>query len=230
MSQLMVDRVRTFLAAVFVVALFLSPGGEAMAQPSPDAGIELALRTGIAIPFGQLQGGTNQNLDRYAGSAVPIIVEGGYRLDSHLFFGARFQYDFPQFKNPNGNCNGDVSCEGSIVHLGLEAIYRIAPEQYFAPWVGLGGGYQWLTADYFSANAGAGVSMTGFQGLVQAGGDVRINPKFVLGPFMEIAVGRFDSATTRLRLGNTTTENTADIADTDWHTWLILGVRGAFGL
>jgi hypothetical protein len=199
-----------------------------MAQGPAGAGPEVALRTGLALPFGQVDGTANNNLDRYASSAIPIVVEGGYRVDPTLFFGVRFQYQFPQLKNPNGNCD-NVSCDGSGVQLGVEGIYRFAPASKFAPWVGLGAGYEWMRADYFTNNAGVGATVRGFQGLVQGGGDVRVGPQLVLGPFIEASFGRFDSSTGRVRLGNTTSESESDISSTAWHTWVTFGVRGAFG-
>jgi hypothetical protein len=200
----------------------------AMAQRPADTGPEVAVRAGLAVPFGQVQGGMNQNLDRYVSTAIPLGIEAGYRIVPALFVGVRFHYAFPQLKNPGGNCD-DVSCDGSGVQLGLEAIYRFMPESKFAPWVGLGAGYEWWTADYFTSNAGLGATVSGFQGLLQAGGDVRVGPQLALGPFLEVATGRFDSSTGRVRIGNTTNSTDSDISDTAWHTWLTLGVRGAFG-
>ena len=140
------------------------------------------------------------------------------------------QYGFPQLKNPNGGCSGNVSCDGSVVMLGLESTYRFQPEATFAPWLGVGFGYEWASADFSAPNAGGGATDKGFQALVQAGGDVRVTPKLVLGPFLEASFGRFDSADTRVRFLNTTTQTSADITNTAWHTWVTLGVRGAFDI
>jgi hypothetical protein len=218
---------RTSLATIGFMALTLASTA-ARAQRSPDTGVEVAVRTGLALPFGEIQNGSN--LDRYASSAVPIILEGGYRLDSNLFFGLRLQYGFPQLKNPNGSCSGNVSCDGSVVMLGLEATYRFLPEATFVPWAGVGFGYEWASADYTGGNGSVGGTNKGFQALVQAGGDVRVTQKLMLGPFLEAAFGRYDSADTRVRVLNTTMETTADISNTAWHTWVTLGVRGAFDI
>ena len=211
------------------IACALTAAGDAMAQRPADSGPEVAVRAGLALPFGQVQGGMDQNLDRFVSTAIPLGISAGYRVDPTLFFGLRFHYAFPQIKNPAGNCD-NVSCDGSGVQLGVEAIYRFMPESKLAPWVGLAGGYEWWTADYFTSNAGIGASLGGFQGLLQAGGDVRVAPQVVLGPFVEVSTGRFDSRTDRVRIGNSTSATDTDIADTAWHTWVTLGVRGAFGL
>lgn len=215
--------------AIGLVAFILLPVA-AHAQGSPEAGLELALRTGVAVPFGDIQ--NNSSLDSYAKSAIPLVVEGGYRFDSNLFAGARFQYGFAQVKNPNGSCsNNNASCGGSVVTLGLEGIYRLQPQAQFAPWLGVGAGYEWSSWDAESSvlNGAAGATMKGFVAMVQGGGDVRVTPQLVLGPFLEASFGRFDTVSTRLRLGNTLSESDSDINDTAWHMWVALGVRGAFG-
>jgi hypothetical protein len=211
------------------VGVFLASASRAAhaAEAPPTSGPEAAVRLGLAIPAGSISDGTN--LDSYAGSAVPVVLEGGYRIDPSLFVGLRFQYAFPQLKNPGGSCGGNTSCSGSDIQLGLEGVYRFLADQKFAPWVGLGLGYEWASGDYDAANVGGGATYRGFQGLVQGGGDVRVSSQLVLGPFLEVAFGRFDTADTRVHLLNSTTERTADIANTAVHTWISLGIRGAFG-
>jgi len=220
----------TSLIAIGFVALAFG-GASARAARSPDSGAEVALRLGVALPFGEAASGSN--LDSAVSNTVPLIVEGGYRLDSNLFFGARFQYAFANFKKPNGLCVGNASCGGSDVALGLEALYRFTPANTFAPWLGLGAGYEWLNENISpgnpNANASTSGSIKGFQGLVQLGGDVRVTDKLVLGPFIEAAFGRYESASTSTTIGNTTTDTSADITNTAWHTWLTIGIRGAFG-
>jgi hypothetical protein len=225
----MLNRLTSNACGALALLVILLSAPVAKAQRRADIGPELALRTGLALPFGEVDGSGGNNLDGYAGSAIPIGISGGVRIDQTLFFGARFQYAFPQMKNPAGSCE-NVSCDGSGVQVGLEGSYRFTPDAKFAPWVGLGGGYEWWRADYFTQNAGLGGTVRGFQGFVHGGGDVRVGPQLVVGPFAEVSFGRFDHSTGRVRVGNTTNETPSDIADTALHTWVTLGVRGAFGL
>jgi hypothetical protein len=200
----------------------------AAAVPAPPArGPEAGVRLGLAIPAGSIQSG--ENLTAYAGSAMPVVVEGGYRIDPSLFVGARFQYAFPQLKAPVGSCNNAVSCSGSVMQLGVEGVYRFLADRGFAPWAGLGFGYEWASGDYDRANGGTGATFRGLQGLVQVGGDARVSSQLVLGPYVEAAFGRYGTADARTRLGNTTTETTMDISNTAIHTWISIGMRGAFG-
>lgn len=205
------------------------PAGARAAEPlPPDHGVEAAVRLGLAMPTGSLESG--RSVDTYAGSAVPLVVEAGWRIDPSLFVGARFLYAFPQLKNPNGSCNANrVSCDGYDMQLGVEGVYRFLADRTFAPWAGLGFGYEWASEDIDAMNLGGGATYRGFMGLLQVGGDVRMSSQFVLGPYADLALGRFETADRRTLLGTGTTEMTTDIASTTVHTWISFGVRGAFG-
>lgn len=214
-------RILAFLMVVFPAALARAQGA-----PVPDRGAEVAVRTGLAIPFGSTAEGSD--FDQYASSAIPLLIEAGFRVDSHLFLGGRFGYAFPNLKNPNNVCT-NASCDGSVVTLGIEAIYRLMPEETFAPWIGGGLGYDWTAFDASTQNASAGGTYSGFQGLLMAGGDYRVNQQLVLGPAVEASFGRFDTVASHARIGNLNTSNETDITDTAWHTWITLGIRGAWG-
>jgi hypothetical protein len=214
------------LIAIGSLGLAVSTGAWAAQPLPPDHGVEAAVRLGLAIPAGSIQDGTS--LDSYAGSAVPLVLEAGYRLDPSLFVGARLLYAFPQLKNPMGSC-ANVSCDGFDMGLGVEGVYRFLADQKFAPWAGAGIGYEWASEDINRANVGGGATYRGFEGLLQGGGDVRMSSQLVLGPYAEVAFGRFETTDGRARLGNTTTETTMDITNTAVHTWISFGIRGAFG-
>jgi outer membrane autotransporter protein len=213
----------------FLVVVFPAALASAQGAPVPDRGAEVAVRTGLALPFGDTD--ANNSFDQYASSAIPLVVEAGIRVDSHLFVGGRFGYSFANVKNPGGLCDNGASCGGSVVTLGIEGIYRLMPEETFAPWLGLGLGYDWTAVDITAQNVNAGGSATysGFQGILMAGGDYRVNQQLVLGPAVEASFGRFDTVATQTRFGNATTSMETDITDTAWHTWLTLGIRGAWG-
>jgi hypothetical protein len=214
------------ITVAFLAILLMAPAASADGPPVPDRGAEIALRAGFAIPFGESANGTN--FDQYASSAIPFLLEAGLRVSASLFLGVRGGYAFPQLKNPNNSCT-NASCDGSVVTLGLEGIYRFNPLETFAPWVGVGGGYEWAGVDRTAPNISAGATLKGFQGLLMVGGDYRVNQHLVIGPVVELAFGRFDSIETRGQLGNISTSMETDITDTSWHQWLTLGVRGAFG-
>jgi hypothetical protein len=193
-------------------------------------GPEVAARLGVALPTGDIQNG--ESLDAAVSNTIPIVLEGGYRVDPSLFFGVRFQYAFASFKHANGAlCTGNASCGGSDVALGIEGMYRFVADGRFAPWLGLAGDYEWLNEDVTAANfnAGGSASVRGFRGALQFGGDVRVTSRLVLGPFIEAQFGRYESGTGTVTVGNTTTTMDVDIRNTTWHEWVVIGARGAFG-
>jgi hypothetical protein len=218
----------TSLATIGFIALTLAATA-ARAQGDPERGPEIALRTGLMLPFGDrgnIQGGANGGtLDNYASKALPFVLEGGYRLDSNLFFGLRFQYAIPDLKN----CGND--CDGSVITLGVEGTYRFMPGATFNPWVGVGIGYEWASVNGTAGTLANGtVTYSGFQPLAQLGGDIYVAPKFFLGPFVEAAFGRFDNVHGEGTVLNTAFETDTAITDERWHMWLTLGLRGAFDL
>ena len=106
------------------------------------------------------------------------------------------------------------------------------PGQTFAPWVGAGLLYEWTSVDVTTSvlgvNASSSTTVSGILPMLQAGGDIYVAPKFILGPFVEGAFGRYDNASNRTQAGNLVNETDGDITNTAWHTWVTLGVRGAF--
>lgn len=214
----------TTLLVLAVVPL----SGVAFAAGAPDAGVEVALRTGVALPYGELWNG--MKLKSYASVVVPFVVEAGYRLIPGLFLAGRFQYGYAFVHNPVGSCQ-DISCDGSVITVGAEVLYRFAPEAAFAPWVGVGLGYEWAAADItFSSvpQSANSYSYRGPQGLLQVGGDGRVGRQVVLGPFVEVALGRFDKAEEHTHSADF--DATIDLlASPAWHAWFSLGVRGAYG-
>jgi hypothetical protein len=213
-----------------LVILAVAPlSGVAFAEGAPDGGIEVALRTGVALPYGQLWNG--MKLKSYASVVIPFVVEAGYRFKPGLFLGGRFQYGYAFAHNPVGSCR-DISCDGSVITVGAEALYRAPSWAAFAPWVGLGLGYEWADADItFSSvpQSTNSYSYRGLQGLVQIGGDGRVGRQVVLGPFVEVAIGQFDKAEEHTH--SAYFDATIDLLTTSpaWHAWLSLGVRGAYG-
>jgi hypothetical protein len=219
------------LLAIGILEAVLAAAPAAAAERAPAAGPEVAVRLGYALPTGDVQ--ANQSLDRGVSNTVPLILEGGYRVDPSIFVGARLQYAFANFKSANNTgCSGNnVSCDGSDVTLSVEGIYRFVPETVFAPWLGLGGGWEWLNENASTnvINASGSVDINGFQAFAQFGGDVRVTSQLVLGPFVEVQFGRYGGGTTSTTVGNTTTTMDVNFNNTAWHEWIGLGVRGAFG-
>jgi hypothetical protein len=214
------------LVVVGLVALGLPRVAHA-AEAAPARGPEIAVRLGLAVPTGDSDAGLK--LSDGVLYTLPLIVEAGYRVIPTVFVGARLEYAFSGFSNSDGGLcpTSGPSCIGRNTVLGVEAIYRL-PRPGFAPWFGVGGGYEWLSKDISGPSPNGGSStFRGWQLLFAIGGDVRVTPHVALGPFFEAQAGKYDDHT--LSGFGYPTKLDLELTDTAWHTWLVLGVRGAFG-
>jgi hypothetical protein len=217
------------LAAVCLLG-GLSLTGVARAQsarPLDSPGIDLGVRVGYAIPFGDISGDAGNGLASRVSSAVPLILELGYRFDAALTLGAFFQYGFLQVNDNFCGANGD--CSGSVIRLGLQGLYHIDLGRMFVPWVGLGTGYEWGSINATNPLGNGSESANGWEFLtLQAGGDVSLPPapQIAVGPYVSFSIARYGSGSGRI--GNITFSG--DFTNPAVHEWLQLGVRGRFGL
>ena len=198
-----------------------APAATAAAAPAAmvtdHPGVSLSARLAYAVPMGSAA----QNLDLSSGvsGGLPIVIEGAYRFNRNISAGLYGQYGYMLAKN----CPAGVSCSDSDYRIGVEGIYNLRLGSTIDPWVGLGVGYEWLST---SASAG-GMSMSetfsGFElATLSAGGDFAAASQVAVGPFISFSIGKYGSASVNGTSG--------DIANTAYHQWLQLGVRGTFNL
>lgn len=223
--------VRTFgstALAVLLGGVLLLGSAAARAQtPQRSLGLDLGLRVGYAIPFGDIDGTAGNSLSSQVSGAIPFILEAGYRFTPVLTAGVLVEYAFGQVNDAGTGCGtANVSCSASMTQLAVEGLFYIPFHAPFVPWLGLATGYEWASLDA-SGTLVNSIAVRGAEFLtLQAGGDFLVAPRFALGPFLSYSIGRY--ATSSTRINNTTITN--DIADPSTHEWLQLGVRGTFGL
>lgn len=200
----------------------------AQAGPPDKPGVDVAVRVGYAIPFGDLDGNSGDSLSGTFSGAVPFVVEAGYRFDRHFTLGPYFQYAFAQVKDGAGTlCGNGVNCSGSIIRLGLEALYHLDVGSAFIPWFGLGVGYEWMNIDASAGGASGSASASGWEfATLQLGGDIYLAPQFAVGPFVSFSIARYGSQS--VTVGNTTTNS--DVSNPAVHEWLQFGARFSFSL
>jgi len=208
--------------------------GQAPAQgpapaPAPNdrPGVDLSVRTGFAIPFGKADADAANPLSNELTGGIPIALEAAARITPMISAGLLFQFVPLLFKDtPENNCGNGVSCSGAAYHLGAELLFHFQ-QQGFAPWVGLGAGYEWLSLTASEAGISATAGANGFEFLMlQAGVDVRLAPQFSLGAFAMLSFTQYGSESTAYG-GN---DVSSDVTDTSVHEWLVFGVRGTVGL
>jgi len=212
----------------FAGVLLVSIAGRATAAPAPNrAGVDLGIRAGYALPFGDLDG-TRGSLAGWVSGAFPVVLEAGYRLDNRFTVGPYFQFAFAQVKdNTNTGCTSNNGCSGWIVRAGLQGQYHLDIKSPIKPWAGLGIGYEWTSYSGTVGNVGFSGNATGWEFLnVSIGGDVQVSQSTAVGPFVGFSLGRYDSVSGTL--GNLT--GSSDVTNPSFHEWFMFGVRLLFGL
>jgi len=184
-------------------------------------GFDFGARLGYALPMGNAD--ADSKLSDGISGAIPIVLEAGYRINPNLTVGALFQYGIARIKDSTTCNTSGVDCSGSVMRLGVEAIYNLNLASPLSPWVGVGTGYEWFGTSVSAGGQSASVTAKGFEFVtLHAGGDYRLAPNFALGPFLSFSVGQYGSVSTPNGGG--------DITDKGIHEWIQLGVRGRFGI
>lgn len=211
--------------------VFSESAGRADATPT---GIEVGVRTGYALPFGDAvgapSGGQTSALGDMFSGMIPIWVDAGYRLDPNMMIGASFQYGFAMINsshNPACSQNG-LSCSGSDVMFGVQLHYHLRPGRTIDPWGGLGVGYELASFGSSGNGQSAGTSFGGFQFVnVQVGGDYKVMPNLGVGPFVMFSLGEYSGC---WYSGGAAGGGGCTIHDTAMHEWLTFGIRGAYDI
>lgn len=198
--------------------------------PPARTGFQLALRTGYSIPMGKtgfavpnLQtGSVGYGMSEVTTGQVPIIVDVGGKIIPQLFLGGYFGLAFGgEAGGAKAACeyNGGA-CISVSAYLGIEAQYHILPAGPVNPWLGYGIGVESLAVSEGN-NSNNNLSFGGFQFARLMGGvDFRVNRTFGVGPFVDLALGRYSSVSEGSR--------SVDINGGPGHQWLTLGVRFVF--
>jgi hypothetical protein len=220
------------LGAVGVAAADEMPLPPADADASADfgdlpgtQGWALGLRTGYALPFGNVSGKGGAGLAHLYDGAVPVWVDIGYRSSPHFYAGIYFQYA-PTVMSTD-LCGPDMHCHGSDVRFGLDAQYHFVPGGAFDPWVGVGAGFELANAEYTRTGQMSAMTVSGFEiANVQLGGDFTVGKVLKLGPFAAATLGDYSTAS----LATNGALTSGGIDDQALHTWFMLGIRGQYDL
>lgn len=212
---------------------------EDIGQAQEDRGFALGLRAGYSLPLGSAvasERGENPKMsDAYSG-AIPLQVDLGYFFNSNVYLGAHFQYA-PVLLTED--CRSEVSCSASQMRFGINASYHFRAGEKFMPWLGLGIGYEMLNMKISASEGDIETTIgTGARGIefasVQAGADYRVNDTFSIGPYLSLAAGVYQTATSSIEtknvpiLGDISESDSESIDNKAVHAWMSGGVRMQF--
>jgi hypothetical protein len=193
----------------------MSPG--ASREPTP-SGPRIALRSGVAVPFGYAFTASGALSDTITGY-VPLRLDVGYRIARHYYIGVDAQLATVL---PNA-CPVGGSCSGSDLRFGVMAAYHLLPGSVVDPWLGLGTGYEHLRVSRTVDGSTGKISARGLELLdLDIGVDVRPTRSLRLGPVLSSSIARY----TRVSLNGSSTSD----FDPALHAWVLLGFRGAYDL
>lgn len=155
------------LLGVASVALFIFAAGVAPAQAP---GIELGVRLGYGIPVGAAV--PDSDLKRNIAAEVPVWIDLGYRLNPQWMIGL---YGLGLMTRDDKRlCESyHVDCSLHDLRLGAHAQYHVLAPARLDPWLGVGLGYEWLTADGASGGRFASATMRGWELANLQGGSER---------------------------------------------------------
>lgn len=235
-------------AFVTSVALLTSALGFVAAPASAETKLELGVRAGYALPFGDIydpSAGELASTDVTIGQ-IPLWFDIGARMGKHAYLGGYLQYGVALLSDElSAYCDeldrsfeargGGAECRVHDLRLGANFHYHFgglrAP---LDPWVGGGFGYEWLSVGAFAhrddLRGNAAVTLRGFEFVnLQAGLDVPVTSSMAVGPFVAFTTGAYADVV-RSCNGNLCNydERQSAVTDEALHHWLFFGIRAAF--
>jgi len=196
--------------------------GSLMALLVPTAShaqFSLGLRLGFAPAAGDSM--KDSPMKDEVSSQIPIQLDAMYKITPDISAGLYFSYGIVQLSSDvKDACDAfGASCSANTFRVGAQGAYafnKVSPQ--FVPWVGLGLGYEAFTAKTAFTGVAVSTTTTGLEANLQVGGDYKVNPKFVVGPYLQVSFGQY------------TSQESSSISDKAMHEWLGFGVRGKFDL
>jgi hypothetical protein len=194
-----------------------------------DTKLELGLRTGYGIPFGNLAGGGAGKVNDLIAGQIPLWLDVGARFSDHYYLGLYYSYGFgingSAFSDDCKAAGSDVSCSTSDMRLGIQYAYHLKPPGELDPWLGIGVGYEWLKASESVGGISASTTAHGWEFVnLQLGLDVPVADHFTVGPFVTFGLAQYSNVAIATTIGDASGE----VNDKALHEWLFLGVRGTF--
>jgi hypothetical protein len=219
-------------AAVVLFLVSLAHRAVAEEAAAKKSGVFLAASAGWGMPLGKLGDvdgtGESPKLSNPMAALAPLALELGYQLIPQLSVSATFQYAF-------GFLNNCSDCSSRDLYAGANVAWHFTPDGALTGWAALGAGYERLSFSRHAALGGLPIDIdTWFSGPVflngQVGGDIATSPRISMGGFLAVSVGVYESLSGSLTIDDRTESMSQDIARTNVHAWVTLGVRGRFDL
>jgi hypothetical protein len=202
----------------------LPPPDEPPPRPAPPPiNVQLALRTGYALPAGSADGGEDMS-DFFAGQ-LPFLLEIGAKSSDAIFVGGYLGFGLGSVAGKaDRQCSTlGLSCSTTSFRGGFEILGYFAPGQELDPWIGYGIGFESASVNLSGPGGDASVSMSGPEWAhLMAGFDYRFDRRFGLGFLVDLSFAEY----TRIQVEGPGTNGSGEVGNKTIHEWVTLGVRG----
>jgi hypothetical protein len=203
-------------------------------EPSHSSSIpfQAAVRTGVSLPGGNLEGGANGShpMSDYFDFQVPVVIEAGFKIHPMILLGAYGAFALGAVSQHARNLYCDNrSCTATSFRVGAQIQAQFRPGERLNPWASYGLGFESNTASASDGpnNSGGSVTYSGFEfARLAAGLDFRVSHLFGVGPFVEVAFGSYGHVHSTGGLFSSSVATDAGITDTALHDWVTFGIRG----
>ena len=209
-------------AALAGLVVLGAAGPVRAAEGAPaESGFEIAFRSGVLIPVGNLSSGSK--LKDAFGLQFPLWVDLGYRWDKY-FVGAYGQYAFG-LVGGQVDC-GPATCSAGAFRAGFELQMHPNGRGSVDPWLGIGFGYEWDMVHESMFNGATyvtgSVTVHGWDiARIGAGVDFALTRGLHIGPFVEATVSEFVKA----GVSFPNYEYSNEIPSKAVHSWISIGVK-----
>jgi hypothetical protein len=119
-------------------------------EPPPVArGFQMAVRTGLSFPLGDISGEKGDGMSHDFATQIPLLVELGAKVHPMIFLGAYTGLSLggtsSAFSDAQGCGKGGRSCLASTLRIGFEVQIHFQPAERVNPWIGygIGVGQRW---------------------------------------------------------------------------------------
>jgi hypothetical protein len=203
---------------VSLVALVAVSALAVLAPSLSHAQWNIGARAGYMHGFGEAD--ATFSLDDFSRSQIPFQLDVGYRVGDVLILGGYFSYGVG-FESGfvKDSCDaGGIDCSASSLRFGGQVLFDFP---VIGPWLGLGLGYESVSVE-LDGVASVDMSLRGVEWVLQGGWEFPLMPKFAVGPYASVSMGRYVSFESDVGDG--------EIADKSFHGWASVGLRGTFDL
>jgi hypothetical protein len=206
-------------------------------DPAHRSGFTGGLRLGVGIPLGKAGNdatGVERDLGDLTPWSVPVWVDVGYAFSGRFTLGA---YGQVAVGGSGDACQGD--CDWSSIRVGAQAELRFAPGAPVDPWLGVGLGWEWLSfrtlLNVPSADPSADPTrlraterIAGPELTLQLGLDFQVEDALRIGPYVAASAGPYVKDSYTCDPVNAFCPTGSSVDGGAFHSWLGLGLRGAY--